>query len=310
MADPPAKRARVRASPLLTELPPELNEQVYGFMDFHTQQTLSRTNKTMKASIQDAMGFDSIEEQEVLQTLAKRLKESPKGILPALLDRLKNTPYPNRRMVGVTLGPKRASKDQTSRALKEAVEFHVVQLAPDADAKDTVLAQLLLNVLDAVLFPVSSPNAPDVQQFITMNPNPGLKMLILRQQTQDGYEAFDFGPTFESYDTKIRVSFKASGFKRSITIGTRTFEGDTFEGDHPKMYQRREGGWGLAHRLREMAECTNWRRTGDDSSYYSTIASLLLKSGMFHVRGKSDILYDDQQMYISSGFADACAAGY
>jgi hypothetical protein len=303
MADPPAKRARVRASPLLTELPPELNKHMYGFLDFQDQQALSRTNKTMKASIQDATGFDSIKEQTALQALAKRLTNSPQGILPALLDRLKNTTYPNRRMVGVKLGPRHASKDQTRRALKEAVKFHVDQLAPDAGAKDTVMAQLLLNVLDAVLFPVSPPNAPDVQfrPLSKLKVLPNFKSNLRQLSPDDGYEAYTFS---QEYQTLNGLSFKASGFKRSITIDTVTFEGD-----HPKMYQRREEGWGLARRLREMAECTNWRRTGDDSSYYSTIASLLLKSGMFHMRG-SDILYDDRQMFVSSGFADACAAGY
>lgn len=306
MAEPLTQRARTETATsgaaaaqgqLPNQLPPELKEHLYSLLRPEDRQALSRASKTT----QDAVG--RTKEREVLQALANRLKESPKGILPALLDRLKTTTYPNRRMVGVGLGvnawENRNPSPATKRALKDAIEFHIAELAPNEGAKDTVLAQLLLNVMDAVMCPVSQLNAPDVDDYA--HDQVYLQREVLLDNAQNGYERFNFGEIY----AHIYFSVSADGFKRSITINERWWPGTvTFDGDHPKMFQPRVGGWGLAHRLKELTECTNWRRTGtgNDDAYVNLIASLILESGMFHSRNR--------ELFISAGFADACAAGY
>jgi hypothetical protein len=186
----------------------------------------------------------------------------------------------------------------TKRALKEAIEFHIFELTSNEGAKDTVLAQLLLNVMDAVLFPVSQLNAPDVEDDAFMNRFGPLPREVLLSNAQDGYERFALG----KIDDRIHFSVLADGFIRSITFDdSGSFATVTFEGDHPKMFQPRVGGWGLAHRFKELTECTNWRRTGDgnDDAYVNLIVVLIIASGMFYLRNR--------ELFISAGFSDACA---
>lgn len=193
--------------------------------------------------------------------------------------------------------------------VQKAVSTHIALLAPESlpnAERDPFLATLLLEVLDAVFLPGTPDNAPKTRPH---EPPPDDEWLYA-------------GKAHESFRTEkdnqgrfLGLTFEATGNKRSVRC--QYFRDEVvvlafamFEGTHPTSFVSREGGWGLAHRLTELRECTNWKRETHwgINSYETLITALILHSGMFHVRPPNDS-NPAYQMYISSGFADACA-GY
>lgn len=316
MPEPLTQRARTEAATsgaaaaqgqLPNRLPPELKLRLYSFLDPEDRQALSRASKPTR----NAVGRR--EERERLQSLADRLKSNPNGMFAALIARLKYTMYPNRRTTGVVLS-EYPDKDNlnllTESTVQKAVSTHIALLAPESlpnAERDPFLATLLLEVLDAVFLPDTPDNAPKTR--------PRKDKWLFADKAHESFRTEK-----DNQDRLLRLTFEATGNKRTVqceylkddVVGLAAIQlaVATFEGTHPTSFVSREGGWGLAHRLAELRECTNWKRETHwgINSYETLITALILHSGMFHVRPPNDI-NPAYQMYISSGFADACA-GY
>lgn len=291
----------------LTALPRELKNRVSEFLKLKDRVSLAKTNRGLKE-----VSKNVIDERRKLSDLARQLDglvdeddSNYISVYSRLIHRLKHTKFPNRRYNGIPFHTS-LNKDNvyrnTKSVLKKAVKAEVAKRAPESlpnDERDPLLVGILLEVLDAVFLPDLQANAPQVHLHFLLS--------VI-------YESYYTQP--DSRGTFISLRFEASGTKRGIFCNylPHPDEGGVsstayFEGIHEETLEPKEGGWGIAYRLTDLKKCKQWKRSSEIGAlegFEELITQLILHSGMFYVRPPDD-QNSSYTMFISAGFADACA---
>lgn len=209
--------------------------------------------------------------REALETFAERLG---KDSFDAIVDRLKHTPYANRRLKGVPL-----SEVGLDGLLASIVETKWEAIHND----DLAIAKVVLDVIDAVFCPDVQANAPRTKKSLQSN----------------GYHVtvdFDYELSTANDDVvpgmkiscKLFQAIPPNGYRRSASVIIELpsdtaveLKGNLYE--NIAMAKERLAAGAIVTRRRPRA----------------LLVQLLKMSGLFHSSAG--------QLYVSSGFADLCS---
>lgn len=343
MSDPPPKKKRTAPpsqSPaqgfVPNMLPKEARENIYDRLDFDSQRALEKTSATTLHQFRNSkpgQKFDSKAERQKLEEFADILRMKGPHFNPnmpvadpqpldAMIERLKFTPYPRRKIKGIELynasDPHEAVRTTLGSAIGRKLRYFTDLrrfLIPDREeAKKQIKSdwgKLVVKVFDAVFLPSESANAPGFEDGVFIESSETVATCEANTHENAYLEQLFFKFKYETVNGRghdsVRIVLKQRPDDQRSKIGKFKY-GIEITATQNVATQVPTTLEEFVGRLRSADTVITKAKKSEDGLFYSDMSGLELISIMRAMLVEGALFYPESKVMVRGTFVDLAVA--